>query len=358
MRESEHRRRSSRYPLRWKAAVVFDTAHGKPVVHTQTQDLSIIGAAIFSEHADLTGSVVTLLLAYPSRSAGEVPKVLKVKARVVSTVRTPGMPHYRHGLSFIRSPDDGSDDLEEILRAVAAVTHRKATDAADAVTRLDASAAGGRLAQLRQRASSKAAEGKMADPQDAINATISEALEIAYRYLKDLAEQLNVIGPAYPKGYSISGVPEFTGLSWEEGRADFHVREVSPILRLYDRVSLRFRLSGKKRVRIAREYPASEKLRQWLTDCNIEFHDQNAWNSHGSIETTTFDFPCEVKASVLFFGQFELGKLLLRTRNVSGFGAMEQILAPEAVSDASLDELAGFILGESSRLGPLLLQNA
>jgi len=190
---------------------VFDTAHGKPVVHTQTQDLSIIGAAIFSEHADLTGSVVTLLLAYPSRSAGEVPKVLKVKARVVSTVRTPGMPHYRHGLSFIRSPDDGSDDLEEILRAVAAVTLRKASDAADAVTGLDASVAGGRLAQLRQRASSKAAEGKMADPQDAINATISEALEIAYRYLKDLAEQLNVIGPAYPKGYSISGVPEFTG---------------------------------------------------------------------------------------------------------------------------------------------------
>lgn len=358
MRESEHRRRSSRYPLRWKAAVVFDTAHGKPVVHTQTQDLSIIGAAILSDHGDLTGSVVTLLLAYPSRNAGEVPKVLKVRARVVSTMRTPGMKHFRHGLSFIRAPDDGSDDLEEILRAVAAVTQGEGAAAADVPVTLDASAAGGRLAQLRQLANRKAAEGTTADPQDAINATISDALEVVYRYLKDVAEQLNVISPAYAKGYAIAGVPEFSDLAWDEGRADFHTREVSPILRLYDRVSLRFRLSGKKQIRVVREYPASEKLKQWLTDCNIEFREQDAWNSRGSIERTTFDFPCEVKASVLFFGQFELGKLLLRTRNVSGFGAMEHILAPEAVNDESLDELTGLILGERNRLGPLLLRNA
>jgi hypothetical protein len=268
------------------------------------------------------------------------------------------MPQYRHGLSFIRSPDDGVDDLEEILRAVATLAHRKEPDAADAATALDASAAGGRLAQLRQLARAKLVEDKTAEPQDAINASVSDALGIAYRYLKDLAEQLDVINPAYPKGYSIAGVPEFNGLSWEEGRADFRTREISPILKLYDRVSLRFRLSGKKQVRVAREYPASEKLKQWLADCNIEFNEQVEWNARGSIERTTFIFPCEVKASVLFFGQFEMGKLLLRTRNVSGFGAMEQILAPEAVSDESLDELTGFILGESSRLGPLLLRNA
>jgi hypothetical protein len=354
-RESEHRRRSSRYPLRWKAAVVFDTAHSKPVVHTQTQDLSVIGAAIYTEHGDLTGAVVTLLLAYPSRIAGEIPKVLKVRARVVSSVRTPGMPQYRHGLSFIRSPDDGMDDLEEILRAVAPVAHRKEPDAVDTATAPDA---GGRLAQLRQLARAKLVEDKTADPQDAINASVSDALGIAYRYLKDLAEQLNVINPAYRKGYSIAGVPEFNDLSWEEGHADFEMREVSPILRLYDRVSLRFQLSGKKQIRVARDYPASEKLKQWLADCNIGFNEHVEWNARGSIERTTFNFPCEVKASVLLFGQFDMGKLLLRTRNVSGFGAMEQILAPEAVSDESLDELTSFILGENSRLGPLLLQNA
>ncbi|TAN52710.1 MAG: PilZ domain-containing protein, partial [Betaproteobacteria bacterium] len=98
MKQAERRRGSSRYPLRWKAAVVFDGPQNKPIVHTQTQDLSVVGAAILSEHGDLTGSLVTLLLAYPARK-GEAPKVLKVRAQVVSTVRTPGMNHYRHGLS-------------------------------------------------------------------------------------------------------------------------------------------------------------------------------------------------------------------------------------------------------------------
>ncbi len=358
MKETELRRRSRRYPLGWKVAVVFDVGISKPVVHTHIQDLSIIGAAIHTEHGDLTGTVVTLLLAYPSRKVSEIPKVLKVRARVVSSVRTPDMPHFRHGLSFIRSPDDGVDDLEEILRAVATVAHRGEPYAADVATTLDAPAAGGRLAQLKQLAHAKRAEGKTADPQDEINASVSDALGIAYRYLKDLTEQLNVINPAYRKGYSIPGVPEFKRLSWEKGRADFRSREITPILKLYDRVSLRFRLSGKKQIRVAREYPASEKLKQWLADCKIEFDDNDGYNARGSIEKTTFIFPCEVKASVLLYGQFEMGKLLLRTSNVSGFGAMDQILAPEAVTDESLDELTGFILGESSRLGPLLLRNA
>jgi hypothetical protein len=339
-------------------AVVFDAGHRRPVVHTQIQDLSIIGAAIHTEHGDLTGTVVTLLLAYPSRKASEIPKALKVRARVLSSVRTPDMPHYRHGLSFIRSHDDGVDDLEEILHAASTVAHRGEPYAADTGATLDAPAAGGRLAQLKQLADAKRAEGKTADAQDEINASVSDALGIAYRYLKDLTEQLNVINPAYRKGYSIPGVREFNRLSWEVGRADFRSREITPIFKLYDRVSLRFQLSGKKQIRVARECPASEKLRQWLADCKIEFNEHDGYNARGAIERTTFVFPCEVKASVMLFGQYDMGKLLLRTSNVSGFGAMDQILAPEAVTDESLDELTGFILGESSRLGPLLLRNA
>lgn len=357
MQEREHRRRSSRYPLRWKAAVIFDTERRKPVVHTQTQDLSVIGAAIFSDHGDLTGAVVTLLLAYPARHAAETPKVLKVKAQVVSSVKTPGMLHFRHGLSFIRSPDDGVDDLEEILRAMPGGAPQGKPSLADATASRDALATGGLLAQLRRRAQARQAEGATVELQDEIDASVSGALETVYRYLKAVVEQLNVIRPEYPKGYAIHGVPEFTGLSWEEGRADFHMKEVTPILKLYDRVSLRFRLQGGKQIRVSRDYPASEKLKQWLTDCNIEFHEQVAWNKRGSIESTTFVFPCEVKGSVLLFGQYDMGKLLLRTRNVAGYGATEYLLAPEAISEASLDELAEMILVERNRPGPLLLRN-
>lgn len=346
MKQAERRRGSSRYPLRWKAAVVFDGPQNKPIVHTQTQDLSVVGAAILSEHGDLTGSLVTLLLAYPARK-GEAPKVLKVRAQVVSTVRTPGMNHYRHGLSFISAPDDGLDVLAEILSAA---TVQAAAPAAPVV--------GSRLAQLRQLAQAKSTEVTSVDPQEAIDAIVSDALVKAYRYLKELAEQLNILHPAYPRGYTIAGVPEFSGLAWEEGNANFHSREVSPTLMLYREVSLRFRLSGKKQVRVVREYPAGEKLKQWLEDSRIEFNAQDAWNKRGSIERTTFVFPCEVKAYLMLLAQFNTGKLLLRARNVSGFGSLEQIVTPEAVNDDALDELAAFILGETGRLGPLLLRGA
>lgn len=358
MTVTEHRRKSRRHPIRWKAAVVFEGVQDKPIVHTQTQNLSVDGAAVFTEHGDLTGSVVTLLLAHPPRRGGEAPKVLTVRARVVSTARTPGTTKYRHGLSFIRSPDDGLDILADTLNSTAAATPRGEPTAAAPATMPAVVPVGGRLAQLKQLAQVRLAEGKKVDPQEQINTCVSDALGKVYRYLKDLAEQLNVVRPAYPKGYAIAGVPEFNGLAWEEGHADFHTQEISPTVKLYDRVSLRFRLSGNKQVSVSREFPASEKLKQLLADSKIEFTAQDAWNKRGSIERTTFVFLCEVRASVLVLGQFGTGKLLLRTSNVSGFGAMDQILSSEAVTDESLDELTGFILGDSTRLGPRLLRNA
>ena len=54
------RRQKSRHSLRWKAAIAFDPASGRPVVHTQTQDVSASGAAIFTDFGDLTGSVVKI----------------------------------------------------------------------------------------------------------------------------------------------------------------------------------------------------------------------------------------------------------------------------------------------------------
>jgi len=329
MKAAEVRRRSSRHPLCWEAAVVFDKAQGKPVVHTQTQDLSVSGAAIFSEYGDLTGSDVTLLLAHPPRKGGQAPKVLKVRAHVVSTARTPGMSKYRHGLSFIRSPDDSLGILAESLNSIVGATAR----------------------------AQPAAAAPAASPAT-IHTRVSDALRRAHRYLKDLAEQLNVLKPAYPKGYGIAGVPEFNGLAWEAGHAECHTREISPTVKLFEQVSLHFLLSGKKQIHVGREYPASEKLQQLLDDSNIEYTTQGVWSKRGSLDRTTFDFPCEVKASLLLVGQFETGRLLLSARNVSGFGSMEQILAPEAVTDESIDELRDFILGESPSLGPLLLRTA
>ena len=359
MENKEHRRKSKRYPVRWKAAVVFDKADGKAVLHTQTQDLSAGGTAIHSNYGDLTGSTVILLLAHPVRRNGEVPKMLKIRARVVSTVQSPAMSDFRHGMSFVRSKDDDLNVLVELLGAPeVASPSGEAIAAAPALATPAAPAGGSRLARLKQLALAKQSEQEKPDPQEEINARVSGALERAFRYLKEFIEQLNIVNPAYAKGYSIVGVPNFDGLTWEDGSIDYHARETSPITKLYEQVTLHFRLSAHKQLRVTRESPLHEKLKQVLLENNIEFTTQEERNERGSIVRMTFVLPCEVKASLQLVGKFDTGKLVLKTRNIERFGMLEHLLAPEAITEESLDELTGFILGESSRIGPLLLKNA
>ena len=56
-------------------------------------------------------------------------------------------------------------------------------------------------------------------------------------------------------------------------------------------------------------------------------------------------------------GDYSNYKILLKMRNVERFGPMEHTIAPQAVTQESLEELTGFILGETNKVGPLLLKN-
>jgi len=345
----EHRRKSKRYRVRWKAAVVFDKTTERPILHTETQDLSTGGAAIRSDYGDLTGTYITLLLAQPG-PPDQTSKMLKVRAKIVSCVPTPPKPGFRHGVAFVRSGDDGLDALEELLKA--------SPNDEPAVPPPASPDSTGRLAALRQQAQAKLAEVKKADPQEEINRRVSEALERAYHYLKELVDQLQVLKPAYTnKGYMIAGLPEFSGLAWESGHADLQTRQVSATEKRVEQVSLHYRIAGKKNVQATREFPRSEKVKQMLVEHKIEHRTKESRNARGSLESTTFAFDCEIKASVVLEGRFETGKLALKARNVEHFGAFEHLISPEAVTPQSLEELAAVILGESNRL-PLLTKSA
>ena len=355
----EHRRQSKRYRVRWKAAVVFDKAAERPVLHTETHDLSTGGAAIRTEYGDLTGTFITLLLAQPG-APDQTSKMIKVRAKVVSCVPTPDKG-FRHGLSFVRSPDDGLGVLEELLKASSSAPQAAAPLPASAPAAPPAASASAdstqRLTMLKQMAQAKLAEEKKADPQEEINRRVSEALERAYRYLKEFAEQLDVVKPAYTnKGYVIPGVPEFSGLAWESGSADLH--SSASATKRPERVSLHYRIAGKKHVRATREFPRSEKVKQMLVEHKIEYQAKDQRNAKGSLESTTFMFDCEIKASLLLEGRYDTGKLVLKTRNVEHFGALERVINPAAVTPAALEELAALILGETNRLGPLLTSGA
>jgi len=328
---------------------------GTQVIQTEIRDLSATGAAIRAGFRDLTGTVVRLAITWPGAADH---KPLRMRARVVSSARTPGMAQYRHGLSFVRLPFDGRKELERILQSLPVAAKREEPAGATAPAADRAAVRRGRLAELRKLAEAKRAEVKPPDRRDEVDASLSEALRVAYEYLKDLTEQLNVIKPAYHNVYVIPGMPEFPSLAWDEGKADFHMREVTPIVKRYDRVSLRFRLAGPKEIKATREYPASEKLKQFLEEAGILYASNDVYNERGAVAGSKFIVPCEAKASLVLSNELALGKILLRASNVAGFGALSHLLAPDSIDEESLDELTAFILGESRGLGALLLRNA
>lgn len=326
----DRRRQSKRYSLRWKTAVVFDKADSRPVFHTHTQDLSIGGTAIYSERGDLEGALVTVLLDRPSGPDGEVPKMIKMRAQVVSSVFVSARSAYRLGLKFLPSTDDALSALAEVLNGVES---------------------GGRLEQLKRLAQAKQAETPAADPQEEVNRRVEGALRKAYAYLKELVENLNVVKPPFPKAYSIAGAPPLDGLAWDAGRVDLRERERT---RLCEEVTLNFRLDGRRQVEVTREYPAHEKFKQILIENKIEFRTREGRNERGVPDRTTFVFPCEVNARLVLTGDYEKGAIEVTTRHIERFGMLSYRLAPEGISDEALEHLAGFLLGETPSVGTML----
>lgn len=354
MESREHRRKSRRYHIQWKAAVVFDRTTGRPTLHTQTDDLSAGGASIHSPYSDLTGQTVTLLIAQPQQEGAPPPPLMRVRAQVVSSIHKPGKSTYRHGLSFVRAPGDGLDTLEEMLKAVVPAAAESAQVPAAAAPAAAPAAGLSRLEMLKQMAQAKAAGAVAEDPSKDYERQIAEGLTRAHAYLDELNNQLNVVNPPFAgRGYQLAGVPEFAGLTWKYG--SINVRNKTNVV--MEQVGLYFTYSGNRQIKLQRDYPASERLRQQLQEARIEFQYNDKHTEKGSLVHTIFGFPCEVKAQVVFQAKFDTGKLLLKMRNVERFGDVEYLVSPAAVTQEALEELTGFLLGELTQL-TLLRRNA
>lgn len=349
METREHCRISKRHAVNWKAAVIFDHTDSKPTLFTQTHDVSVCGTAIHSNAGDLTGLTVTLLLAHTARDCGEVPKLLRFRARVASTVRSPTVSGFRHGLSFVQPKADSQALLAEILGATEPTCPGEGAIAATTPAMQATPCASPGLCQIQHKSFAPAAQR---EPE--INVQLSKALERACHHLREVANKFNSRNPTHCKAYSLADLPNFDGLKWKEGEVDFYTLKSSPKVKLYERVILHFRMSANKKIRVTRESPANEKLKHLLTDNKVGFTTHEERNELGFIVRTLFVIPCEVRASLQLIGDYETGKLMLKTCNIGRFGKLDQALTPEAITDELLDEFSDFILGKSLHPGSLL----
>ena len=385
--------------MRWKTAVVYDRAGGEHIVfHTVTQDLSAGGAAVMSEQ-DLMGTEVTLFLARPDRGQGNV-DMIRMPAQVVSSAYMTDTGSFRLGLRFQHADHDAQRSFaQELAAASDSTTAAPPAPAAPAPeptpwpplrpapppvvappppstvwpakraapppaaapmpppppTPMPSPSPAGRLAALRELAQARQAAGPGGDPQKSEAERIDVALRKAYDYLKELVDSLNVVKPPFTKTYPLAiGAPPLEGLVWDKGQVDYKVKSLSQTVKLFEQVVLLYRLDGKRQIDVTREHPKHEMLARILTDYRIEHTKKESRNARGMVDATTFSFRSAVDARVALTGNPQTGKIEVSTRHVGRFGSIDHKIDPEYINDDALEELAGFILGESPTMNKLL----
>lgn len=221
-----------------------------------------------------------------------------------------------------------------------------------AIGLVDASspAKGSLLDRLRQQAQTMQRSTVKRDVDEELRAFhLSASLGAGFHYLNDLIKQLNIIKPAVPKEFVFAGSIGFAGMSWVEGAADCRMLPTATEDRLYETMTVRFRLSAPHQLQVERDALGVEPLRKQLHDANIAFHLEERKNRRSQVESGLFTIPCEIKAGFLIKADYEANDLVLRTRNIDRFGMMEFRLQAGELTQATLDELVQMMLGQESQ---------
>lgn len=236
--------------------------------------------------------------------------------------------------------------------AASAASAASATPAAPrrAVDAPERPAASGLLAELKRQAEAKLATASQSVAIEAVRLKqMDGGLRAAYRYLNDLAQQLNVLKPVYPAAYSLGTVLRLENPVWVQGRADFRRQAGATDNPFFERVTLHYVLRRELPIVIEKLDNAIDLTRRTLIDFGLDFTLDEKRNPKGFIESGRFTVQPEIKAGLVFTADYAKGEVRLRTLNVRQFGNADYLVPAEAISEQTLEEIALLILGESNQ---------
>lgn len=216
-----------------------------------------------------------------------------------------------------------------------------------------ATPSGGLLEQLRQQASARQREEHAAATTQAANSTaIDRALNLVFRYLHELVQQLNIVKPPIARDYVLLNQLALHGLHWQEGFADYR-RQPESEGALLELVSFTCRLGGAPNIACERDDMSAERFRSLLFDLGLSFDSQEFRNEKRLIERVRFEIRGELGVSVRWRADFARGQIGIEARNLERLGSTPYLLAPEAVDQALLDEFGRLLLGQPNRFREL-----
>ncbi|GHD68530.1 PilZ domain-containing protein [Jeongeupia chitinilytica] len=105
------------YLLNWRVSLVYQDAGKRQTFRGRIFDLSHSGFSLLSDHNLPVSDQVTVLISVPPLAAGQRPRILEVKSRVLYTVLSSEFQQFRVGVRFLAFKADGRHYLDSNLAA-------------------------------------------------------------------------------------------------------------------------------------------------------------------------------------------------------------------------------------------------
>lgn len=117
--DSGHKKRKyERYLVHWKIAVVFDSAiEGRERFYGKTDDISMSGISLYSDHNIFVEAPVTVLVSIPGYHNDGRNKVVEIRCQMVYTYLCSKGNGFRTGLRLIKFKDEGKKIMRAALDA-------------------------------------------------------------------------------------------------------------------------------------------------------------------------------------------------------------------------------------------------
>ncbi|MCL2022560.1 MAG: hypothetical protein FWG81_11005 [Betaproteobacteria bacterium] len=168
-----------------------------------------------------------------------------------------------------------------------------------------------------------------------------------FAFLDELTRQLNILKPAIPRVYQLTGEHEFKNLVWQEGRVDYRSDNLAATAEL-ESVTLTYRLASEDPpLYLERESDFVDSLYRRLFDHGLQVDIEKRYDERRALKKARFTVQPEIKTQVRWLGNPEDGRLRCETNNLERFGRLTWLLPADAPMDMRfLDEFGRLILGQ------------
>lgn len=236
--------------------------------------------------------------------------------------------------------------------------HRELKEDAAAPARAEAApallAGGGLLAELAAAAGARSQAEESGEARRLASARrLNKALQGIYSYLNQLAQHVNVLKPEVKRQYRLNSQCEFSGLRWDEAAANYRRAPTATEEVLFSSVSFRLRYSTAAVPGMTLSRPQAEALRRDLHLVDLAITEENSVASADG-PAVWLRLGNSIPVQLAFTADTERDCLIVRGRNIEGFGLSAFKLDPAKVDQPLLDAIGLVLLGRATALPPAL----